>query len=61
MPTVQVYWYEGRTQEQKKELAVAITEAVARIGKIPPEATHVIYHDMKKSDWAQGGVMASER
>ena len=39
----------------------ALTEAVARIGKTPPEATHVIYHDVKRSDWAQGGVMASER
>ncbi len=60
MPTVQVYWFEGRTQEQKKELAKAITDAVARIGKTTPEATHVIYHDVKKSDWAVGGVMASD-
>ncbi len=61
MPTVQIYWFEGRTQEQKNELAKAVTDAVARIGNTTPEATHVIFHDTKKSDWAHGGVMASDR
>lgn len=61
MPTIQVYWFEGRSQEQKSELAKAITDVVARIGKTAPENTHVIYHDVKRSDWAEGGVMMSER
>ena len=57
----QVYWFEGRTQEQKAQLAKEMTEVVARIGKTAPENTHVIYHDIKRSDWAEGGVMMSER
>lgn len=61
MPTIQVYWFEGRTQEQKAQLAKEMTEIVARIGKTAPENTHVIYHDIKRSDWAEGGVMMSER
>jgi len=61
MPTIQIYWFEGRTQEQRNDLAKAITEDVVRIAETAPEATHVIFHDVKKSDWAEGGVMASER
>jgi len=61
MPTIHLYWFEGRTREQKSELAKEITKVVAHIGKTAPENTHVIYHDVKKSDWAEGGVMMSER
>ncbi|MBI3979787.1 MAG: tautomerase family protein [Chloroflexi bacterium] len=60
MPTVRVEWYEGRTHEQKAELAKAITEVVARIGKTTPEATQVIFYDVPKSAWATAGKLASD-
>jgi len=50
----------GRTQAQKAELAKAITEAVVRIAKTTPEATIVVFEDVAKENWAQGGVLASE-
>jgi len=31
------------------------------IGKTTPEATHIIFHDIKKSDWAQSGILNSEK
>ena len=60
MPIVRVEMWPGRTQEQKQELAKAITDSIVRIAKTTPEATIVIFKDVKKEDWAQGGVLSSE-
>ena len=53
MPTIEIKWFDGRTAEQKAKLSKVITDAVVDIGKTTPEATHIIFHDIKKSDWAQ--------
>ena len=50
----------GRTQAQKAELARVITEAVVTIAHTTPEATIVIFEDVAKENWAQGGVLASQ-
>lgn len=55
MPVVIVKLLEGRTAEQKTELAQAITEAVVKIAKTTAEGTQVIYEDTKRSDWFSGG------
>ena len=60
MPVVHVYMYEGRTDEQKSEMAKGITKAISSVANIPDSATTIIIHDTKRSDWAQGGTMASE-
>ena len=61
MPIVRVEMWPGRTHEQKKELAKAITDAVVKIAKTTPEATFVIFTDVEKSEWAQGGVLSSDQ
>ena len=60
MPTIHIYLYEGRTTDQKRELATAFTEDVEKIVGSPPSATQVIFHDTSQSDWAYGGVLASD-
>ncbi len=60
MPVVTVELLEGRTAEQKRELAKAITDAVVNIAKAPREGTWVIFNDVKKSDWATGGKLLSD-
>ena len=55
MPVVVVKLLEGRTQEQKNELAKAITDAVATICRTAPEATQVVFEDTKRSDWYVAG------
>lgn len=60
MPTIHVYLYEGRTTDQKRDLAKAFTDDIVRIAGSTPEATHVIFHDVSKSDWAHGGKLASD-
>jgi 4-oxalocrotonate tautomerase len=60
MPIVRVEMWPGRTKEQKAELARAITESVVNIAHTTPDATIVVFQDVMKENWAQGGVLASE-
>ena len=59
MPVVIVEMWEGRTQEQKKQLVEGITEAFVKIGTAGDRVA-IILKDNAKSNWAQGGKMASE-
>ncbi|MGB1748703.1 MAG: 2-hydroxymuconate tautomerase [Dehalococcoidia bacterium] len=60
MPVVNVALYAGRTKEQKAELAQAITKAISHTAGIPDSATTVIFQDVDKDNWSNGGVLASE-
>ena len=61
MPVVHVNMYSGRPKEVKANMAKAITEAISKTANIPDSATTVIFHDIEKSDWASGGVLASDQ
>lgn len=60
MPIVRVEMWEGRTKEQKAELAKAITEALVSIAKTHAEHVTVVFEDVAKENWAIGGVLSSE-
>jgi 4-oxalocrotonate tautomerase len=60
MPVIHIEMWPGRTLEQKRDLAAAITEAMVRIAKTTPEATIIIFDEVQKEDWAQGGYLASD-
>src|SRR5579883_2072944 len=60
MPVVVVKLYEGRTIEQKRAAAQAITQVVVETLKTTAEHTQVIFEDVKKSDWAIAGKLASD-
>ncbi len=59
MPVVTVDMWEGRTIEQKKQLAADITASFEKIG-VPKEALQIIIKDIPKHNWAIGGKLASE-
>ncbi|MBX3657635.1 MAG: 4-oxalocrotonate tautomerase [Ramlibacter sp.] len=61
MPTIRVEMFEGRTPEQKKHLVRALTQAAVESLGIKPTAVDVILHEVKKSDWATGGELWSEK
>ncbi|GBD12721.1 hypothetical protein HRbin24_00734 [bacterium HR24] len=61
MPIVRIEMWPGRTQAQKAELARVITEAMVNIAHTTPEATIIIFEDVPRENWAQGGVLASEQ
>lgn len=60
MPVVIVEWWAGRTVEQKKKVARDITRTMQEIG-VPPEATHIIFQDISRDNWAVGGKLVSEQ
>ncbi len=61
MPLITVQLFEGRSVEQKREYAKALTEASVRVLGIDPGAVDVIFSDVKRSDWATGGVLWSDK
>ena len=55
MPVITVEWLEGRTPQQKAQLAKALTTAFVEIAKVPAEQVWIVFHDVKRSDWAMAG------
>lgn len=57
MPFITVAMVEGRTLEQKRELAEKITKVVAETVDVPPDRVYVFIEDLKKENFAQGGKL----
>ncbi len=51
MPIVRVLMYPGRTQQQKDDLAKAITDAVEAIAKAPRDQTIVVIQEVPKEQY----------
>ncbi len=60
MPSITIEAYEGRSLDQRRELAKAITEAVVRIYKAAPEDVRIQFREMKREDVARGGILACD-
>ena len=60
MSTINIQLFEGRTVEQKRELAKAITEATCKTLQCNPGAVDIIIQDVKKENWATGGKLWSD-
>lgn len=61
MPIIRVELHEGRTVDQKRKLAAAITDAVVEHAAAERTAVRVIFTDYARSDWAIGGELVSDR
>ena len=61
MPTLRVELFEGRTSEQKAALAKELTEACVRVLGGSPGGIDVVFYDIKRSDWATGGQLWSDK
>lgn len=61
MPTIRVELFAGRTLDQKRALAQALTEATVRTLGGSPDAVDVIFTDVQKQDWATGGQLWSDK
>lgn len=51
MPFVEVNWFEGRTDEQKAEIARRFTEALIEVSGAAPEHCWVKFNDSSKTDF----------
>ena len=61
MPNITVQWFAGRTDQQKRELVTAITDAMVKIGKTTPDQVHIVFQDIEKSNWGNNGRLASDK
>jgi len=61
MPFIDVKILEGRTDEQKRRLVKAITDAVVEICDAPRAGTTVIIEEYPRNHWATGGELISDR
>lgn len=61
MPVVTVQLWEGRSIEQKRRLARAITDAMVQLADASPDALHVAIQEFPRESWARAGVLASDR
>jgi 4-oxalocrotonate tautomerase len=55
MPVVTIEWYEGRSPEQKKEIAEKLTDLLGDVGKVSRDQVWIRFVDSPKSEWAMGG------
>jgi 4-oxalocrotonate tautomerase len=60
MPTLHVELFAGRTVEQKRALAAALTEACVKTLGGSPDAVDIIFRDVERHDWATGGRLWSD-
>lgn len=57
MPVVTIEWYEGRSPEQKREIAARLTELLTEVGGMSADQVWVRFVDSPRSDWAIGGKL----
>ncbi len=55
MPYVTIEWFEGRSDEQKREIAEKLTDVLAEVGEMPADQVWIRFVDCSKADWAMGG------
>ncbi len=60
MPTLRVDLFAGRTIEQKRGLAVALTEACVKSLGVSPNSVDIIFNDVERHDWASAGKLWSD-
>ena len=61
MPIVRLESLGTLTKEQKAQIAREFTETLRKVAGKPPEATYVVIGDVARENWAQGGVLFSEK
>lgn len=57
MPVVTVEWLEGRSAEQKRQLAQTLTQAFVDLARVPADQVWIVFRDVRREDWAMGGKL----
>ena len=60
MPMVRIECFPGRSAEQKRRTAGAVTAAVVQHLICAPDHVQVVFVEVAKDDWAVGGRLASD-
>ncbi len=57
MPIVTIEMLEGRSLEQKKELARKITDIITEVTDVSPEVVWIKFDEMKKENFSTAGKL----
>ncbi|MEU1626508.1 tautomerase family protein [Streptomyces sp. NPDC020096] len=60
MPNITVEMLAGRTIEQRRKFAEAVTASAVDILKVRPESVRIRYDEHDKADYAKGGVLGTD-
>lgn len=60
MPMIRVEMFEGRTVEQKRRFAEAVTTAFVENCGGTPQSVQVIFNDVARANWATAGKLNLE-
>ena len=60
MPIMRISLWAGRTEEQKAELAKALTDTMVKVTNVPAEAVTIMFEELPKENWASKGILHSE-
>lgn len=61
MPFINLKMAAGRTTEQKRELAAALTNDVVRILDVRPEWVTVVIDEYPRENWATAGELHADK
>ncbi len=61
MPMIRVELLEGRSIEQKRAFAEAVTEKAVEILGCGKDSVAMVFADVARHDWANGGVLQSDK
>jgi len=61
MPTYHIEMMEGRTIEQKRQLAEAITRVTTEVLGSAPESVNILITDVKRENWAKAGQLCLDQ
>jgi 4-oxalocrotonate tautomerase len=61
MPYITVHLLEGRTREQKRRLAVRLTDALVEEAGARREMVQVRFLEVSKDEWGRGGRLGIDR
>ncbi len=61
MPFINVKMIQGRTLEQKRELAEVLTREVVRILNVKPEVVELVIDEYPRENWASSGQLYSDK
>lgn len=60
MPFVSIRMIEGRSQQQKDEIAKHVNAALSDVLALPPEDIWIVFEDISARDWYVGSATAAE-
>ena len=61
MPTIRVELFAGRTLDQKRALAQALTEATVKALGGSADGVDVVFFDIERHNWSTGGQLWADK